>query len=219
MTEFKGAIFDLDGTLLNSMHMWDSVATNYLLSRGITPKPDFHEKTKSKTGRQLARLFRKEYGIKLSPAEIIDGFNGLLTDFYVNKVQLKDGVNKMLETLNRRGVKMCIATATDRHLVEPALRRIGVNDFFERIFTCTEAGAGKDRPDIFRQALNFLGTSINETVVFEDALYAIKTAKADGFIVAAVSDLSSHHHPDDSRFLADFYISSFAEWDAESFML
>ncbi len=191
--------------------------SSYLRTLGIAPKADFDEKVKSKTGRQVARIFRREYGIRRSAAEIIDGFNGILTDFYVNKVPLKDGVSGMLETLRRRGVKMCLATATDRHLVEPALRRTGIYDYFGRIFTCTEAGAGKELPDIFRQALRFLGTDIRETVVFEDAFYAVRTAKADGFTVASVFDASPHHHPDESRFLADYYITSFADWDAEGF--
>lgn len=214
----KSAIFDLDGTLLNSMHMWDSVAASYLKNKGIIPKPDFDEKTRSKTGRQIARLFRREYGLKLSAAEIIDGFNGILLDFYANKVLLKDGVLEMLEKLRRRRVRMCIATATDRHLVEAGLRRTGILDYFERIFTCTEVGKGKEQPDIFCQALSFLGTDIRETVVFEDAYYAVKTAKKAGFTVAAVFDKSPHHQPDEVRLLSDYYITSFAEWDAESLL-
>ena len=217
MTEFKGAIFDMDGTLLNSMHMWDAIAARYLQSRGIDPKPDLAEKTKSKTGRQVARLFRREYGLKQSPEDIIDGFNGLLMNFYADKVQPKSGVLEMLETLSRRGVKMCLATATDCHLVEAGLRRIGILDYFGRVFTCTEAGAGKEQPDIFLQALRYLGTDIAETVVFEDAFYAVKTAKRAGFTVAAVYDPSPHHHADECRVIADYYIPSFADWDAEGF--
>jgi HAD superfamily hydrolase (TIGR01509 family) len=195
MSEFKGAIFDLDGTLFDSMFMWDAIAATYLESRGITPKPDLNEKVKSKTGRQVARIFRRDYGLRQSPDEIIDGFNALLAGFYADKVQLKPGVSNMLEALKKRGVAMCIATATDRHLVEAGLRRTGIIDYFGRIFTCTEAGAGKELPDIFQQALRFLGTDIADTVVFEDAFYAVRTAKRAGFTVAAVNDVSPHHHP------------------------
>ncbi len=219
MTEFKGAIFDLDGTLFDSMFMWYSVPTSFLQSRGITPKPDLREKTKAMTGRQIARVFRREYGLKLSPEEIIGGFNAMLMNFYANKVTLKAGVKEMLETLKRRGIDMCIATATDRPLVEAGLRRNGIMDYFGRIFTCSEAGAGKERPDIFWQALNFLGTDIRETVVFEDAYYALKTAKEAGFTVAAVFDDTPHHNSAEIRLLADYYIPSFEDWDAEGFKL
>ena len=219
MTEFKSAIFDMDGTLFASMHMWDSVAANYLKSRGITPKADLNEKIKAKTGRQIARLFRREYKLKLSPDEIIDGFNSLLMDFYANKVALKPGVEKMLETLRGRGIKMCIATATDRHLAEAGLRRTGIIDYFGKIFTCTEAGSGKDRPNIYWQALNFLESEITEAVVFEDAYYALKTAKESGFTTAAVYDASPHHQAESCRSIADYYISTFEDWDAASFGL
>ena len=213
MTEFKSAIFDMDGTLFDSMHMWDAVAANYLKSLGIDPRPDFKEKTTAKTGRQLARLFRREYGLKLKPTEIIDGFNGLLADFYANKVTLKPGALKMLDTLQSAGVKMCIATATDRPLAQAGLRCTGIIDYFDRIFTCTEAGAGKESSKIYWQALNYLEADVNEAIVFEDAYYAIKTAKKAGFTVAAVYDSSPHHHPEESRLLADYYIPSFEERD------
>ncbi len=94
------------------------------------------------------------------------------------------------------------------------MRRNGILDYFGRIFTCTEVGADKDKPIIYQQALEYLGTDIKETLVFEDALYAVKTAKAAGFKVAAVYDESGRGQQDEIKRLADYFIKSFADLDA-----
>lgn len=216
MIKFKGAIFDLDGTLFDSMTMWENVASDYLTSQGITPNEDVREAVRAMSIQQVCAHFCSEYGLNLSQEEIASGINGLVEDFYFNRVRLKDGVSEMLADLKIRGVKMCVATATDRHLVEAGLRRTGIHDYFGRLFTCSECGAGKDEPDIFFEALHFLGTDIKDTVIFEDALYAIRTAKKAGFTVVAVYDVTVHHQQDEVRRLADYYFNSFVEWNEQN---
>jgi HAD superfamily hydrolase (TIGR01509 family) len=137
--------------------------------------------------------------------EIMDGVNAMLERYYRFEVPLKPGVAELLERLRQDGVKLCIATATDRHLVEAALDRCGILSCFGEIFTCNEVGHGKDEPDIFEAALRFLGTEKSETVVFDDSLYAIRTAKETGFPVAAVYD-SHEKEQDKVRLLADIYL-------------
>lgn len=216
MINLKGAIFDLDGTLLDSMSMWESVAEDYLQSRGIKPNDDVREAVRAMSIQQVCEHFCTSYGLKLSQEEIINGINGMVEDFYFHRVRLKAGVADMLEGLKKRGVKMCLATATDRYLVEAGLRHTGIHDYFDVIFTCTECGAGKDRPDIFFEALAHLGTDIKETIIFEDALYAIKTAKQAGFIVAAVYDKTVIHQQEEIKSLADYYFKSFVEWNEQN---
>lgn len=213
MKDIKGAIFDLDGTLFDSMIMWDSIAEDYLKSQGIRPNDDVREAVRAMSIQQVCEHFCREYGLALSPDEITAGINGMVEDFYFHRVQLKAGVAEALERLQSRGVRMCVATATDRYLVESGLRRTGISEYFESIFTCTETGAGKDEPAIFLQALDFLGTDMRKTVVFEDALYAIRTAKAAGLTVAAFYDESARYQQDEIRKLADFYFVSFADWN------
>jgi HAD superfamily hydrolase (TIGR01509 family) len=214
MKEIKGAIFDLDGTLFDSNSMWDSIVEEYLKSQGITPSNDVSEAVSAMSIQQVCGYFCSAYGLDLSHDEIVNGINRMVEDFYYNRVQLKEGVRETLSRLQKHGVKMCVATATDRYLVEAGLIRTGISDYFGRIFTCTEVGAGKDAPDIYCQALDFLGTDIKETVVFEDALYAIRTAKASGFTVAALYDASICHQQDITIKLADFYFDSFVEMNA-----
>jgi HAD superfamily hydrolase (TIGR01509 family) len=212
MIDFKGAIFDLDGTLFDSMPVWENVAIDYLKSRGIEPDASVREAVRAMSIQQACRLFCLEYGLSATEAEVIDGVNALIWDFYFHKVTLKPGVLAALEHLKSRGVRMCIATATDRPLVSGGLQRTGIAPFFDAVFTCTEAGAGKDRPDIFLQALDFLGTGLESTMVFEDALYAVRTAKAAGFRVTALYDAAADHQQAEIRRLAEAYYLSFTDW-------
>lgn len=203
-----GAIFDLDGTILDSMVNWDTLAERYLISLGIKPRENINEVFKDMSMKQAAVHYQKYYGIKKSIDEIINGINGIVRDFYHNDVELKDGVYDYLSMLYDKNVKMCIATASDKHLSEAALTRCGVRQYFTAIFTCSEIGRGKDVPFIYQAALQELGTNKNETIVFEDALYAIKTAKNAGFIVAGVYDKYEANQKK-VREISDYYIEDF----------
>jgi len=209
----SGAIFDLDGTLLDSMFIWDTVGEDYLRSCGMQPHEALNEKFKNMSLYQAACYYRDEYGMPGSAEEIMGGVNRLIAHFYMDEVQPKAGVPEMLEALKKRGVKMCVASATDRPLVKAALSRCGLLGYFEEIFTCSSVGHGKDEPDIFLAALDFLGTPKESTWVFEDALHAAQTAKAAGFPVLAVYDRSEKDQ-DALAKLADVYVRSFAEMEA-----
>lgn len=207
---FTGAIFDMDGTLLDSMPIWDRVGMEYLAGLGIRARPDLPQRLLTMTMRQAAACFRAEYGVALPDAAIIDGINARIEAFYRESAPEKAGAAAFLQALRRRGVAMCVATATDRPLAEAALRRTGLLPFFDFLLTCTEAG-GKDCPEIFRRAQMRLGTPREQTLVFEDALYAIRTAKRAGFPVAAVFDPSSRADQEEIRKTADFYVASFLD--------
>ena len=206
----RGAIFDVDGTLLDSMFIWDTIGETYLLSIGYQPKENLNETFKNMSLHQAARYYQTEYGVTLSIDEIMDGVNAMLERYYRFEVPLKPGVAELLERLRQSGVKLCIATATDRHLVEAALDRCGVLSCFGEIFTCNEVGHGKDEPDIFEAALRFLGTRKEETIVFDDALYAVRTAKEAGFLVAAVYD-SHERSQAEVRARSDLYLEDLTQ--------
>ena len=212
----RGAIFDVDGTLLDSMFIWDTIGEAYLRSIGYEPREKLNEVFKNMSLFQAARYYRTEYGVTLSIDEIMNGVNAMLERYYRFEVSLKPGVAELLAQLQASGVKLCIATATDRYLVEAALERCGVLSCFGAIFTCNEVGHGKDEPDIFEEALRFLGTEKAETVVFDDALYAVRTAKEAGFPVAVIYD-SHEKNQEGLRALADFYIEDFSQVSAEDF--
>jgi len=204
----KGAIFDLDGTILDSMFIWDSIGEDYLRSLGKEPKENLKETFKTFTLEESAKYYIDNYGITLSVDEIINGVNKMVEEYYVEKIQLKKGVHKFLEKLKEKGVKMCIATVTDEHLARAALKRCGVEKYFSKIFTCESVRCGKENPKIYREAQKHLGTEKSETIVFEDALHALKTAKDDGFKVAAVYD-KYEIKQDEMKEFSDYYITDF----------
>ena len=190
----RGAIWDLDGTILDSMSAWDHVGENYLRSQGIEPEPDLDEAIATMSLHQAADYFIEHYGVKQTQDELI------------KSAHLKEFLAQLHET----GVKMCIATATERSLVEAALARCGVLDYFSEIFTCSSVGAGKDEPTIYREALNFLGTDRTNTMVFEDSLHALTTAKKDGFYTTAVYD-SHEENQEEIQRLANCRIRDYSE--------
>ena len=204
----KGAIFDFDGTLVDSMFIWDTFGEDYLRTLGKEPKENLTEAFKTFTLEQAAEYYREHYGVTLSVNEIVDGVNEMVTKLYKTKVTLKDGVREFLEALKSQGVKMCVATVTDRPIVEDVLNRLGIRDFFFEIFTCAEVGYNKETPHIYRAALEVLGTKKDETVVFEDALHALITAKKDGFRVVAVYDRHERNQTQ-MKENGDYYITDF----------
>lgn len=209
----SGAIFDLDGTLLDSMPVWRTAGSRYLKSRGLSPAPGLDARLMRMSLRQAAETLIAEYALPEPPPAVMDGVNALIARFYREQAQPKPGAARLLEALRARGVPLCLATATDRPLVEAALRRCGLLDFFAAVFTCTEVGAGKDRPDIFEAARAFLGTPRAETWVFEDASHAARTARDAGFPVAAVYD-PAETDPAALRACARVYLSSPEEMEA-----
>lgn len=204
----KCAIFDFDGTLFDSMFIWDSVGEIYLRSLGKEPKPIMREDVRALSLYQSACYLKQEYELPLSAEEIMEGINQTIRHFYVYDVLPKPGAIDFLEQMKNAEISMCIATASDRCQVKAALDRCGMEHYFETIFTCSEVGYGKDEPVIFRKAMEYFRADHSSAVVFEDAVHAVQTAKSGGFTVAAVFD-NSEKRQTEIRALADFYITDF----------
>ena len=203
-----GAIFDLDGTVIDSMMIWDTVAEDYLISLGIQPEENLHQDTESFTIKQTAGYFQKHYGITLSTERIFADWKAIIALKYKTMATLKPGIKDYLCYLKDKGVIVCAATATDRDISRETIERLGILDCFSNIFSCDENGRGKDDPDIYRRALEFLGTKKEETVVFEDTLFALKTAKKDGFVTVGVYDRFEKRQ-NEIETLVDYYVRDF----------
>lgn len=184
----QGTIFDADGTLLDSMGMWDHAGERYLESLGIVPRPGLREILFPLSLADCAVYLKKAYALPLSHGEVAAGINGVILDFYRYEVRLKPGAKTFLEALHHRGIGITLATATDRAVILEGLKSTGILPLFDGIYTCGELGVGKQVPDIYHLARREMGTRTEETWVFEDAVHAAKTAYEAGFPVAGVAD-------------------------------
>lgn len=181
------AIFDMDGTLLDSMHVWEDAADTYLKQQGITPPPGLFDKVRELTLPQTAAYFRK-LGVQKSIEQIITEARELPYIAYCNTVQPKPGAAELLQTLHQAGVPMCIVSSTDARSIRAVCDRLGWTGYFRFLLSTSDFGSGKDHPEIFYEAARRLGGKPAETVVFEDSLYAVRTAKAAGFPVVGLAD-------------------------------
>lgn len=207
----EGAIFDLDGTILDSMFIWSDIGYKFLEMKKIQVPEGSDKQFTQMSLQQAAEYYIEHFDNTATIESIINDINMLVEGFYFNDVIKKDGIKEFLEYLESRGVKMCIATATDKYMVEKALERNGLLHFFSEIFTCNGVGAGKDTPVIYDKAISHLGTTKENTLVFEDALYAIKTAHNAGYKVVGIKDVSEPADPEDVKKYCDCYITDYEE--------
>lgn len=189
--DIKGAIFDMDGVLLDSMPMWDHAGEIYLGGLGIEAEPDLEKVLFTLTMTKGAEYIKEHYHVELSVPEIIEGINETVRRFYADEVQPKAGTVELLHLLKRYKIPVTIATSTDMVHVEAAIKRLGLSDFVDRIFTCSEVGVGKVKPVIYQAAAEFMGSAVQDTFVFEDAYHAAETAHGAGFQVVGLYDDSS----------------------------
>ena len=181
-------IFDMDGTLADSMPFWDALAVDYLTSRGVRPTAEQLDAIDPLTMEETAVYFMETFHIPGPPERIIKEVEGVMEGHYRTDVPLKPGAKEYLEALKARGARLCVATATAEPLARACLERLGVAENLEFILSCSTLGVGKTRPDIYLEAARRLGAQPAEVAVFEDAPYAARTAREAGFYTVAVAD-------------------------------
>lgn len=210
----RGAIFDVDGTLLDSMPIWRDAGARYLARRGVQPEPTLAATLFYMSFEEGVSYIRRRYGLPESPEDIERGITEVIADFYRQEVALKPGAADFLAKLADKGVAMVIATSGEASLAGAALERLGVARYFQRIITCTELFTTKHDPWIYRASAAYLDTEPEETLVFEDALHAVRTARRAGFPVVAVADAESAEDWDTICARATFAMQDFTDFDA-----
>ncbi len=207
-----GAIFDMDGTLTDSMHLWVNAWRDFPKVKGIQATEEELQTMQGMMLNDMARYLNEHFGLPGTPKEIRAQIDQLTEQGYFHEVELKPGVVETLERLKQNNVKMVLATATDRYLAEGCLKRLGILDYFQKVYTAAEYGSKYDS-QIFLTAWQELGTPKEETYVFEDTLDAIRGAKKAGFKVIAVHDKWSAHNHDKIVALADQFYDSLKDLD------
>lgn len=208
----KGIIFDADGTLLNSMPIWENLGELYLKSMGIEAKQGLGEVLFTMSLLQAAQYLIQEYHLNLTEEEIIDGLNNEIEEYYAKKVPLKEGVRSFLEGFRELHIPMVIATTGDRRNLEAALKRLKIRNLFEGILTCTEMQTDKSKPDIYLAAALQMDCDPDEVIVFEDAYHAIVTAKKAGFITVGVYDQANDRDLAKIWNTADVYLPGYDDF-------
>jgi len=187
MHEFKGAIFDMDGTLLDSMPVWKRLTAGYLEQFGVYITDQEYAATEGMSQPEVAQFFIERYpSLPLNVQGLLDGMDELITARYAAIARPRAGVTAYLDGLRARGVKMAVATLTARRHAEKALRDRGMLDYFDFMLTIEDVGVSKWEPDIYLQSAARMGLTPAQCVVFEDAPYACTTAKRAGFYVCGV---------------------------------
>ncbi|WP_352399272.1 HAD family phosphatase [Anaerotignum sp.] len=207
----KNIIFDLDGTLIDSMPVWKNTGQNFLENHGFVVPENLHSVVKTQTLGQTAEYFRTHLGVTHSTEDITKEIINFVEDAYRNTIPLKPYAKEFLDKEYKKGTKMCILTASESSYIQPALERLDLLKYFQFILTCTETGHYKNQPEVFRIAMNKLGGNLENTVVFEDALYAVEGAKKGGFTVYAVADPVTEADSKIIQSVADRYIKSYKD--------
>ena len=201
----KYAIFDMDGTLVDSMGYWAELAAEDLHSRGVKDVTDeLLQRTAPLPMAETLALFIREFCLDDTPERAQQALQSIMESHYLHDIALKPGVGAYLEELSRRGVSMCVVSATPEALMELCLKRQGVRRYFAFVLSCESVGAGKDRPDIYHTAAKRLGApGPADTAVYEDSNVAASTAKAAGYYTVGVYDESEADRWDELTALAD----------------
>lgn len=189
-------IFDMDGTIADSMGYWKHLEKEYLLGKGIS-EADADEtlkETQHQTIPESMAMFIARFGFDGTVESLTEEFDSLMAEHYRNDVDIKPGAKEYLDQLREQGAKMCIASATSTPLVTIALKKMGISDYFEFTLSCVEVGHSKDHPDVFLEAARRLGCKPEEAAVFEDSLVATVSAKNAGFYTVGIYDHNSEHN-------------------------
>ncbi|MGN0343101.1 MAG: HAD family hydrolase [Roseburia sp.] len=210
-TERKGAIFDLDGTLLDSMGVWRKIDEDFLGKRGFEVPKDYLEAITSKHFSEAAVYTKERFGLSETPEEIVAEWFAMAEEAYTNHVQLKPYVKEYVECLSKRGIKIAAATSSDRRLFVPCLQHCGIYEYFDVLVQTEEVPKGKGFPDVYQEAARRLGLKPSQCVVYEDILKGIQGARMDAFYVVGVEDIHSAYEKAAIMELADCYICSWQE--------
>lgn len=211
MKKIKGAVFDLDGTILDSMYIWPQIDEDFLARRGII-LPDDYVKAISTMGFHEIAIYTKER-FKLSETldEIKNEWNEMSIMAYQTAIGLKPGAKELLEFLKANGVKMSVATASCEILFEPALKNNRIYECFDAFTTLAEVKNGKGSSDIYFKAAEKIGVQVDECVVFEDLYDGLKAARKDGFLTVGVYEKLAVVSEEDIKKESDIFIKDFYE--------
>ncbi len=209
--DVDAVIFDMDGTLIDSMWLWKSIDIDYLGRFGLECPDDLQDAIEGMSFSQTAHYFKDRFSLT-DPVEVIkDDWNKMATEYYMKEVTLKDYVPEFIQELMDRGIKIGMGTSNSKELATMILQRFGILDMFESVRTSCEVESGKPSPDIFLKVAKDLGVDPSRCIVFEDVPNGLLAAKRAGMRAIAVEDDFSLRMKEQKHALADYYIIDYTE--------
>lgn len=209
LNTIKGAVFDLDGTLVDSLMLWDVLWDAFGKKYGVEnfrPSEEADKAIRTMTLKDGMQMMHDLYKIGESGKDLLEEANRIIRKFYSEEVELKPGVREFLEQCKSLGIKMCIASATGPKLLQMAIDHCEIGHYFSDVLSCATIGKGKDQPDIYLAAMQRFGTSLDDTCVFEDSAVAIDTAHKIGMKTVAIYD-KFNYGQEQMKATADVYIA------------
>lgn len=209
-TKFKGIIFDMDGTLVNSSHVWSDIDRKFLQKRGLSVPDDYYKKVSAMDFQRAAEYTIKRFNLDEKPSDIIEEWTGYAENEYANNVFIKDNVDEFLDYIKSHGVKIALATASNERLYTAVLKNNGIYNMFDFFASTSQVSRGKGFPDVYEFACSNIELQPNECAVFEDIIEGVRGANAGKFTSIACLD---DHYSDDWEAMkseADFYFRNYS---------
>jgi len=211
MFDFKGAIFDLDGTLIDSMWVWEKIDKEFLEKRNIYIPSDYIEKINSMSFEKVAQYTIERFNLKESEEELIKEWNEMAIYEYSHNIKLKPNVKEYLKKLKENNIRIALSTSSPRILYEPVLKNNHIYEYFDVLTSLEDAKRDKNYPDIYLLAADKLDLNPQDCVGFEDILVAINTLKKAGFKAIGVYDKYADSEIEEIKKISDKYIYDFKE--------
>ena len=207
--KFKGAIFDMDGTLIDSLIFWDyywrELGKKYKGDENFRPSPEDDRAVRTMVTKEASAFIKEKYNFTQSVDELYTFVMDLIKHFYRDIVKEKLGATPLLKYLKDKGVKICLATATDMENVVIAIKSCGLEEYFDVVLSCADIGKGKDQPDIYINAIKELNMTKDDVCIFEDSFVALETAKKLGVQTVGIFDINNYGQ-DRLKNASDFYL-------------
>lgn len=218
LEDVEAIIFDMDGTLVDSMWIWPSIDDDYLAKYNLAKTDSFHEDMEGMSYTEVAQFFLDTFPeLDLTLEEVMDEWMDMAYDKYMTQVELKEGVHDFILEMRRQGKKIGIATSNARKLVDDTLRALEVEELFDAVRSACEVAAGKPSPDVYLLVAEEMGVSPANCLVFEDVPMGILAGKNAGMRVCAVEDDFSRPQVDRKKELADYYIQDYHDIRKETY--
>ncbi|MGF0032903.1 HAD family hydrolase [Bariatricus sp. SGI.154] len=218
LKDIDAIIFDMDGTLIDSMWIWPSIDDDYLAKYNLVKTEDFHEAMEGMSYTEVAQFFLDTYSeLNCTREEVMEEWMDMAHDKYMNQVYLKDGVYEFITEMRRQGMKIGIATSNARSLADDTLEALKITELFDVVRSACEVAAGKPSPDVYLLVAEEMGVDPKRCLVFEDVPMGILAGKNAGMSVCAVEDDFSKPQEEKKRALADYYIQNYDDIKNETY--